>query len=345
MNLAKPEHGGALAAAIARHGGEAGDWLDISTGIAPRPFPLPRMAAATWTRLPDADALQGLLDAARTAYRVREQSGIVAAPGTQALIEALPRILPGNTATVVSPAAGTYREHAHCCAKAGRGTSEAESLAQATRREQSLVILVRPNNPDASLAPMDEVLSTAERLARTGGTLVVDEAFCDTLPGESAVMAMPENLVVLRSFGKFFGLAGLRLGFAIGSPAICRALEDQLGPWAVSGPAIAAGTVALRDAGWIDGQRRYLAARRRAAENLLSRHGLEIAGAHDLFVLARHPAASVIGEELAKRQVLVRTFADRPGLMRFGMWRAGRDHARLDAALGDAMREAGRARR
>ena len=114
------EHGGGLDRAMALHGGRREDWLDLSTGINPVPWPVPELSVDSWHRLPDSGAEARLLAAARRAYDVPDSLEIVAAPGTQALIQALPRLLAGDTATILCGEAGTYGEHEHCCETAGR---------------------------------------------------------------------------------------------------------------------------------------------------------------------------------------------------------------------------------
>ncbi|MCU0790163.1 MAG: aminotransferase class I/II-fold pyridoxal phosphate-dependent enzyme, partial [Nitratireductor sp.] len=207
-------HGGGLDRAMAIHGGTRADWLDLSTGINPRPWPLKPVSADAWQRLPDAAAHAWLVSVARNYYRVPEAFSIVPAPGTQALIEALPRILEGRTASIIAPRAGTYREHAHCAAKAGRAVREVEEPDQVAE-DETFAVAVHPNNPDAMFHDKAQTGKLADRLRRNEGRLIIDEAFCDTDPDQSFVPHMARNMIILKSFGKFFGLAGVRLGFAI----------------------------------------------------------------------------------------------------------------------------------
>jgi len=332
------EHGGALDRAIARHGGAPEDWLDLSTGINPHAYPALAISARAWRTLPvDAD-LARLLAVATQAYSVPGHMEIVAAPGAQALIGLLPRLVPGETATIIAPPEGTYGEFAHCCAIAGRNIRVAGRCATVAGDEQ-LAFLARPNNPDGSIAAREEVFALCSRLLPQGGVLVVDESFCDATPEESLVANAPGNLLVLRSFGKFFGLAGLRLGFAIGTPDLVRRISLALGPWAVSGPAIEIGSVALVDEKWVSQMRERL--RRESAElaDLLGDAGLNISGSNPLFVLARHPSAIVLAEALARRHVLVRSFADRPDLIRLGLPAGEAARQQLKQALAAAMDE------
>ncbi|MEZ5870800.1 MAG: threonine-phosphate decarboxylase CobD [Nitratireductor sp.] len=327
-----PYHGGALDAAIAEFGGNRGDWLDLSTGINPHGYPLAPASADSLHRLPEQGQLNRLLDLARQAFAVSDGFSVVAAPGTQALIELLPRVLPGNDATIIAPQSGTYREHAHCCAKAGREVEEVLNPDDVEARGQ-LAILVRPNNPDGSIAGRERVLALAQRLAQSGGMLIVDEAFCDCTPEASLAGEDAAGLVILKSFGKFFGLAGLRLGFAICPPDLAAQIGDCFGPWAISGPAIEAGIAAYGDKSWIEAMRAKLAVESETLASTLEKAGLEITGRNGLFILARHQWSDGIFRELAKRHILVRPFPDRPGLLRFGL--PGSDDAgqRLEQAL------------
>ena len=325
-------HGGGLDRAVTLWGGHRSEWLDLSTGINPRAWPVPPVSAEAWQRLPDHAAIAWLGSVARKYYEVPPGMTIVPAPGTQALIEALPRLLPGMTATILAPPVGTYREHAHCAAKAGRKVREAAGFSDVLI-DETLVTVVNPNNPDGSFWGRSTLLALASRLQLREGFLIVDEAFCDTAPRESIVAELPRNAIVLRSFGKFFGLAGLRLGFAICDRAIAARIADHFGPWAVSGPAIEIGVKALSDDPWIGQTRAWLDSQSQALADLLAKSGLYIDGRHPLFLLVRHPRAIHIHDGLARSKILVRHFPDREGLLRFGIPASAADLDRLNAAL------------
>ena len=333
-------HGGGLDHAIARHGGAQADWLDLSTGINPHAYPVGRIEPQAWTRLPMDGDLQRLLAAARRAYSVPDHADIVATPGAQAAIGWIPRLLPGATATVLTPEVGTYGEFAQCCKTSGRRVRHARGCGDVAD-DETLVFAARPNNPDGSVIAQAELLALCERMARRGGFVIVDESFCDATPelglAATAPANLPANLILLRSFGKFFGLAGLRLGFLIAAPAVARSLATALGPWGVSGPAIAVGARALADEARISAMRTRLARESAKLAKVLAGAGLEIVGANPLFVLARHPAAATVGEQLARRHILVRTFDDRPSLIRFGLPPSAAAADRLRRALGEVL--------
>ena len=326
-------HGGGLDAAMARHGGERSDWLDLSTGINPRNYPLPPIDAEAWQRLPDRAAEEALKVAARVCYRLPEGLEIVAANGTQALIELLPRVLDASQVAVVSP---TYGEHAHVWRKAGAAVAEV-MREEAIPDTIKVLVVVNPNNPDGAVMSVPQLLALAEEMRARDGWLVVDEAFCDTSPEASLIPALPENAIVLRSFGKFFGLAGLRLGFAVCSPKLASAFEDLLGPWSVSGPALAVGASALQDTAWIEETRQWLEDASQRLTSALEGRGFEIYGTHPLFVLARHEKAAVIAGGLAQRHILVRNFTGMPDRLRFGLCGSDEELQRLDIALSEVM--------
>jgi cobalamin biosynthetic protein CobC len=238
-------------------------------------------------------------------------------------------VSPGR-AVVIGP---TYGEFTRATRIAGHEVTVVHELGQCDTAK--LVMLANPNNPDGRLFERAELLALAAALRRRGGILVVDEAFMDTQPAGTSVAADVGcgNLVVLRSFGKFFGLAGLRLGFALAGPATARRLRAALGPWAVSGPAIAVGAKALADADWIEQTRNRLAKAAARLDGILAKAGWEIAGGTSLFRLTRVAAARAWFFRLGRAGIIVRTFSDQPRWVRFGLPGAEADWQRLQAAL------------
>lgn len=239
------DHGGDLDAARRLFRLAPEPWVDLSTGINPVPYPCPALDASTLRRLPSAADLLGLLRAAAGAYGVPDPEGIAAAPGTQILIETLPRLRPAGRVAVLGP---TYAEHAAAWARAGHAVATVPEIADTGGAD--VVVVVNPNNPDGRTHEAGTLLALADDLAGRGGLLVVDEAFADLEPVASLAGTPRPGLVLLRSFGKTYGLAGIRLGFAIGEPDFAEAIARALGPWAVSGPALAIGRAALSDEAW-----------------------------------------------------------------------------------------------
>ncbi|WP_294644155.1 threonine-phosphate decarboxylase CobD [uncultured Aureimonas sp.] len=331
-------HGGALQAAIERFGGRREDWLDLSTGINPLPAPLPPLPGELFTRLPEADLERDACEAARHHYGAPATAGLVAAPGSQALISLLPHLLPDGAAAILRPA---YGEHARAFAAAGRRIL-AVSSPEAVPDDVGVAVFVNPNNPDGRRFERCSLLALGDRLAARGGWLVVDEAFMDADPRESlAGDAGRPGLVVLRSFGKFFGLAGLRLGFALTTPAFAAHLAARLGPWAVSGPALFAGATLMADRDGIAALRHEIARRAAETRGAITDAGFTPRGDAGLFALVETPRAGAVFEALARRRILVRPFADPADWLRFGLTRRAEEAARLACALREARAEAG----
>jgi cobalamin biosynthesis protein CobC len=330
LDLAFTEHGGNLAAARRAFPAATEPWLDLSTGISPHPYPFAPLPDEAFTRLPDAAAIGELENHACQYYGAREAACVVAAAGSQAIIQWLPQLLRPRRVAILGP---TYGEFARCFAAAGADVAICEDLEELAATD--VAILVNPNNPDGRLHPVDALLRLATRLGAHGGTLIVDEAFADFLPPAASLIAeLPaEGAIVLRSFGKSFGLAGLRLGFAVGSPPFADALRLALGPWAVSGAAVAIGCQAFADRPWQAAILQKLVADVAALDHLLEEAGFTHVGGTPLFRLVRHPAASKIFLDLAQSGILVRPFARHPGWLRFGIPGNGENRARLATAL------------
>ncbi len=322
-------HGGDLAGAEGRFGRPLAGWLDLSTGINPISYPVPRIPQECWTRLPSSDA--GLRAAAAEAYGVAESRLVVPAPGVQALIQLLPWLRRNIEVAILSP---TYEEHRAAWQSAGHRVREVESLDDTGRAD--VVVVVNPNNPDGRILPADKLLFLAAELADRGGFLIIDESFADVAPTASlADKAGRPGLLILRSFGKFFGLAGIRLGFALAEPNMAESLRSRLGPWPVSGPALVIGEAALIDDAWIGQAKARLQADAARLDRLLAAKGLTQAGGTALFRLVESVRADSLYEHLGRRGILVRAFQARPERLRFGLPGPEEGWARLEAALAE----------
>ena len=323
------KHGGDLGAARKLFPGAPEPLVDLSTGINPFSYPVPRLDAEVFVRLPEPADLDRLAAIAATAYGAPSADHVVPVPGLQIVLPMVAALAPRGRAAVLSP---TFEEHARVAALAGHTVREVAAPPELAEAE--LAIVVNPNNPDGRLIARETLLALADALAP--GLLVVDEAFMDASAEPAASLAADvgcRNLVVLRSFGKFFGLAGLRLGFVLAAPEIAARLAATLGPWAVSGPALAAGAVALADTAWIAGMRARLADTARRLDTLLIAAGLEVAGGTTLFRLVRTPSAADLFDRLGRAGILVRRFARRPSWLRFGLPGSETEWQRLASAL------------
>ena len=330
------QHGGALDAAIARHGGARADWLDLSTGINPSPPPLPDLDPTLWQRLPEAGLERDALAAARRCYGAPDTAGIVAAPGTQALIAALPHLFAPTDVAILAP---TYSEHALTFAAAGHRVTRFEGLKAVSDRAR-IVVVVNPNNPDGRVFEAAELLALADRLAARDGLLLVDEAFADVDGTRSlAPCTGRDGLLVYRSFGKFFGLAGLRLGFALTTPALATQFGERLGTWAVSGPALAIGAALLGDDALVAETRAGILRQQGLLRATLGAVGLPLVGGTGLFATVAHPRAHDLFAALCRCRILTRPFQTPGDWLRFGNPADGAEAARLETALRAALAE------
>ncbi|MET0330145.1 MAG: threonine-phosphate decarboxylase CobD [Dyella sp.] len=320
------DHGGRLQRAVHEYGIAPSQWLDLSTGISPFGWSPPPIPALAWQRLPEDD--DGLLAAARDYY---DASALLPVAGSQAAIQALPQLRETSHVGVLAPG---YAEHAQAWRRAGHCVTclGADALlAQVDRFD--VVVLIHPNNPGAERFTVDRLLALHASLAARGGWLVVDEAFIDADPEHSLChYSEQEGLIVLRSVGKFFGLAGARCGFVAAVPALLTALAERLGPWTLSGPTRYVVSHALADKPWHQAQRTRLRQAGEALRALLRNHALAPTAGCELFQYCRRADAPALHRALARQGILTRVFDDPPAL-RFGLPGDAAALARLDAAL------------
>jgi L-threonine-O-3-phosphate decarboxylase len=320
------EHGGRVRSAAARYGIPVSDWLDLSTGINPQAWPVPALPVQAWQRLPEDD--DGLEIAARGHYGAAH---LLPVAGTQAALRVLPGLRPSSRVALRSP---SYAEHAHAWRRAGHAVEivGAEDLAQASATCDVLV-LVNPNNPTGEVHSPAALLALHSRLAARGGWLVVDEAYIDATPHTSLIEFCDRpGLVVLRSFGKFFGLAGARVGFVAAAADFLLCMSDEMGPWTVSGPARQVAAQALLDVAWQQETRARLMRDSHRLAQLLQAHGLAPGGGCALFQWVRSARAVEWFEALARAGILVRLFQS-PASLRFGLPGSEAGWQRLERAL------------
>ncbi len=318
-----PEHGGNLDLALQRFGGDARDWIDLSTGINRKPYPVGELSETSWTALPSKSALDQLHQVAREAYGTK--APILATNGAQAAIQWLPRLASPGRAWVLGP---TYNEYAAVFSSVGWEVTEAPNLDALAGAD--IAILANPNNPAGKRYQPSQVLELLPEVGR----LVVDESFADVTPELSlASQAGRQGLLILRSFGKFFGLAGLRLGFIIGSDADIATLAAMAGPWPVSGPAIAIGQRALRDREWIEATSARLMRDSLRLDAAVARLGWALVGGTPLFRLYEVRDANTAQEKLAHAHIWSRVFPYRKGWLRLGLPGNETEWTRLSLAL------------
>jgi cobalamin biosynthesis protein CobC len=317
------DHGGNLDVARARFGGRLEDWIDLSTGINRQPYPVPTLAPRHWSALPSRSDIDSLLEAAREAYG--SDASVLAVAGAQAAIQLLPQLAPPGRARILGP---TYNEFAPVLAGASwqvENVGEVEALAGA-----DLAVVVNPNNPDGRRHDPAKLLALLPRAKR----LVVDESFADAVPVVSlAGEAGRAGFLVLRSFGKFYGLAGLRLGFVLGSAEDIAALEALAGPWPISGAAIEIGRKALLDRDWANATRARLETEAWRLDRMAKTTGWNLVGGTPLFRLYDAGDAAVVQEQLARARIWSRIFKDRPNWLRLGLPGDESEWARLAEAL------------
>lgn len=325
------DHGGSLDRARALFPDAPQPWIDLSTGINPHPYPLFNLPATAFSRLPEPSRNRDLAHVAAAAYGGSSDSHVVPAPGTQILLPRVASLLQPGRAVVLGP---TYAEHRRACTIAGHVVEETGDFDRLS--EADLAVVVNPNNPSGRVIARTDLLDLASRLAPRGGLLVVDEAFMDVGPLAESLAGDVEgnSIVVLKSFGKFFGLAGIRLGFAVASTETAAKLDDQLGPWAVAGPALEVGIRALADKHWQETMRQQLAEAALRLDALLARHDITVMGGTSLFRYTHLPAAGILFEALGRHGILVRNFLERPGHLRFGLPASESEWDRLGRALG-----------
>ncbi len=319
------DHGGNLDQAMTRYGGARETWIDLSTGINPLPFPLPPISDHAWSALPTRAELAALADAARAVYGGRGE--IVPVAGAQAAIQMVPLLRPAGSAHVLGP---TYNEHAAALGAMGWNVRQCASLDSLSGAD--IAIVVNPNNPDGRCHDPDALMALSDHV----GLLVIDESFCDPRPALSIAPMLDadtRHILVQRSFGKFFGLAGLRLGFALTGSALADRLRAMAGPWPVSGPAIAIGEKALKDTAW---QARTIDRLTRDAarlDRLAMTADWKLIGGTALFRTYGTPDAAAAQDRLARAGIWSRIFPYSGTWLRLGL--AGpEDHwRRLEQAL------------
>jgi cobalamin biosynthetic protein CobC len=339
-------HGGRVDAARAMFGGD--EWIDLSTGIAPWAWPVADVPLG-WEQLPEPGSIAALEAAAAEAFGVADPMRVVAVPGSDLAMRLLALVIAALRPCVVRPG---YAGHLAAWPDAvavtpDDGTTPSGSPAQAggqgTARsarssglllaqehgglgDADLLVLASPANPDGRVTDPALLRTLSQTM-----TVVVDEAYTDPAPG--LCPEADDRLIVLRSFGKFYGLPGLRLGFVIAGTAIAAKLRDLLGDWPVSSAAVAIGTAAYRDQHWHRAQQARITETGGLLDEVLRDAGLPVVGSAPLFRLVACTQATKLFETLAHHAILTRPFADQPDRLRIGLPRGAAGLVRLATAL------------
>ena len=298
MPIQKKDHGGGLDAAARQFGGIRADWIDLSTGINPLPYDATAISPDAWTALPDQAAADALIDAARAFWNIPDTAAVLAAPGASSLIANMPRLAAIGAVSISGP---TYNEHAAAFEQAG-WDMDGPATAQ---------VVVHPNNPDGRIWQIGQIIAPLR---------IIDESFCDVIPDQSLLQHASEpGTIILKSFGKFWGLAGLRLGFAIGDPILIDRLKTMLGPWPVSGPALEIGAQALNDPEWAAQTRARLEKDAIRLDQLMTSKGATVVGGTTLFRLYDLDDAAMWQDQLAQSQIWSRIFPYSSRWLRLGL--------------------------
>lgn len=310
------DHGGGLDDAIRQFGGHRQNWLDLSTGINPNPYQIPDIPEHFWHVLPDARSQAELLMAARTFWGVPDDAKIIPASGVSTIIALLPSLGDFSQVSILNP---TYNEFS------ASFTGHEYTL----NKTAPVQIRVHPNNPDGRIFSRTEIETQHDQLT------IIDESFCDVCPEKTLIeLAAKPDHILLKGTGKFWGLAGLRLGFAIALPELADKISQRLGPWSISGPAQFIGQKALTDQHWANNTRTQLADMAQQLDNALLKNKLNIIGGTNLFRLAHTNDAKSLHKHLCQHHILTRIFPYSDKWVRFGLPANDADLTRLNDALG-----------
>jgi len=324
------EHGGGLIAAAKIYKRPLHEWLDLSTGINPVPYVVPEIPAEIWRRLPQDN--DGLMAAAGAYFGTNT---LLAVSGSQAAIQLIPQLFERSRVGLMLP---SYNEHKHAWLEAGHEIIEMQRdsiSAQCSQLQLDVLLLCNPNNPTGDLIDLETIEKCLEMMKKKQGTVLIDEAFMDSTPEKSVLPLLkqyPDNLIVLRSLGKFFGLAGARVGFVAASTQILSALREKLGPWTISGPSRFVAGHALKNTQWQESNRHFLKANSKKLLNELAEANFPADGYTNYFAWIKHRYARQIHEKLCKASILTRYFAE-PASIRFGLPATSAEFLRLRSEL------------
>ena len=324
------EHGGGLIAAAKTYNRPIHEWLDLSTGINPVPYVVPEIPTDVWRRLPQEN--DGLLYAASSYFGT---DSLLAVSGSQAAIQLIPQLFKRSRVGLMLP---SYNEHKHAWLEARHEIVEikrSQISAQCAQLQLDVLLLCNPNNPTGDLIGIETIEECLSIIKKKQGSVLVDEAFMDSTPEKSVLPLLkqyPDNLIVLRSLGKFFGLAGARVGFVAASTERLSTLREKLGPWTISGPSRFVARHALKNTQWQESNRHFLKANSKTLLDVLAETNFPADGYTDYFAWVKHSHAKQIHEVLCKAGILTRYFAE-PTSIRFGLPQTSEEFSRLKSEL------------
>ena len=307
------EHGGNLDKAISFYGGKESEWIDLSTGINPNSYPIPKLSISDWRSLPTKTEIKDLESIIKSKQKI--SSEIIMVPGAQMAINFLPFLLKGE-GTEVRILTPTYNEYNYCFTNTGFKVNSCQKFNQLFNSD--IAIIVNPNNPDGKIYEINELFE----LSKSVKILIVDESFIDSVECDSIVNQLNEdvsNIIVIRSFGKFFGLAGLRLGYVFSGKEIIRKFKRFFGPWQISKMSVKIATIAFSDDVWIKKTKNNLNEKANAIDNLMKKINWKITGGTNLFRLYSTSNSDLAQKLLAEKFIWSRKFSYSKKWIRLGI--------------------------
>jgi len=332
-------HGGQLSKVAKQFGIPEQEWLDLSTGIAPFSYAIPAISEKIWQDLPTISP--SLIRAAQQYYQAKFCWPVA---GSQQLIEKLPSLWNDKNSAIESgkkqhaylPKVG-YKEHQRAWSLAGYQIHFYQDALPDNIEKNSIVVVINPNNPLTDTFSIQQLTQLKAHCQQQKALLIIDEAFADIFPSEFSFVPHLTNynennndsandnenesddLIVLRSFGKFFGLAGIRIGFACTTEIWRDIIKESIGPWSINGPALFIAEQALQDTQWQIEQSLRLEKYSKKLQELLKLH-LPNASikANALFITVFLDNAASVYEKLCQQGVYVR-LTDEQNALRFGV--------------------------
>ena len=304
------EHGGDIDNAIKKYGGNKDDWIDLSTGINPNHYPYKLINIRELQNLPYKNDIDNLNKLAKKYFQTT--ACVRAVSGAQGGINILPFLLPNKTVSILSP---TYNEYQNVFSNSLKKIINVKNLSEL--KKSQIAIICNPNNPDGKLYSNDNLL----KISKSVEYLIIDESFIDQYPRKSLSHKLDDqtNILILRSFGKFFGLAGIRLGFLISNKEIDKKIQFLIGNWPISNVAINVASKALIDHVWIMNTISFLKEGSYFLDCLASEINWKVVGGTNLYRLYETPNAHDAQNKLANFKIWSRRFSYSKKWIRLGI--------------------------